>query len=55
MIVLLLNAGSSSLKATLVQSDGGATIAHGAADWAGAATNYCYSAPGGKPRSEEVP
>ena len=33
--VLLLNAGSSSLKATLVEAGGGGVLAHASADWAG--------------------
>jgi len=51
--VLLLNAGSSSLKATLMES-GGVVVAHGMADWAGSAARYLYEGPDGKPHSEEV-
>jgi acetate kinase len=54
MIVLILNAGSISLKATLMESDDGRPIAHGSADWAGLMTKYQYSAPDGKRHSEEV-
>jgi acetate kinase len=39
MKVLLFNAGSSSLKASLVESSDGAVIAQGMADWAGAKPN----------------
>jgi acetate kinase len=35
MKVLLLNAGSSSLKTTLVSAADGAVVAEAAADWAG--------------------
>lgn len=55
MNILLLNAGSSSLKATLVHSDDGAVRAHGLADWAGAATRYQYAGANGQERVEEVP
>lgn len=51
--VLLLNAGSSSLKATLMES-AGVVVAHGTADWAGSATRYLYEGPDGHQRSEEV-
>src|SRR5437868_6876730 len=55
MKVLLLNAGSSSLKATLMESADGTVLAHGLADWAGSVTRYQYTAPGGMERSDEVP
>jgi acetate kinase len=55
MKILLLNAGSSSLKASLVDLAGNAEVAHGLADWAGSATRYEYAASEGKERSEEVP
>jgi acetate kinase len=54
MNILLLNAGSSSLKATLMDSANGNVIAHGQAEWAGGATRYQYAAPNGKRSSEEV-
>lgn len=55
MNILLLNAGSSSLKATLVEPANGSTLARGTADWAGASTHYEYSiCGGGKPRAEDV-
>jgi acetate kinase len=54
MNILLLNAGSSSLKGTLMQSGDSTVIAHGLADWAGLTTRYQYGGAGGKERSEEV-
>jgi acetate kinase len=54
MDILLLNAGSSSLKAALMKSADGAVIAHGLADWAGSPTRYDYAAPDGRKHSEEV-
>lgn len=54
MNILLLNAGSSSLKATLVESTDGRTVASGLADWAGSVTRYRYSGPDGKEHSEDV-
>jgi acetate kinase len=53
--VLLLNAGSSSLKGTLMDSAGGTVLASSLGDWAGAVTRYRYAGPDGKERSEEVP
>jgi acetate kinase len=50
MNILLLNAGSSSLKAALMNSADGAVLAQGLADWAGSVTRYQYGE-----RSEEVP
>jgi acetate kinase len=55
MHILLLNAGSSSLKATLVESADSAVIAQGMADWAGSETRYKYAGLGGKERSEAAP
>jgi acetate kinase len=55
MKILLLNAGSSSLKATLVESSDGKTVASGLGDWAGSVTHYCYAGPDGKENSEDVP
>src|SRR5690348_10149248 len=55
MQILLLNAGSSSLKAALVESATGSEIAHSLADWAGSVTRYSYAGADGKDRSEEVP
>jgi acetate kinase len=55
MNILLLNAGSSSLKATLMRAAEGTVVARGLADWAGSVTRYQYAGPDGKDRSEEVP
>jgi acetate kinase len=55
MYVLLLNAGSSSLKATLMESAGAAVISSGHADWAGAVTHYRHSGMDSDGRSEDVP
>ncbi len=55
MKILLLNAGSSSLKATLVNAMDGATIAHGQADWAGASAHYEFAATAGKEYDGAVP
>jgi acetate kinase len=55
MLILLLNAGSSSLKAAVMESAGQGVLASGLGDWAGSATRYEYSGPGGRKLSEEVP
>ncbi|MBY0527188.1 MAG: acetate/propionate family kinase [Gemmataceae bacterium] len=52
--ILLLNAGSSSLKATLMDPVNGAVLASALADWAGAATRYQYAGSGASGRAEEV-
>jgi acetate kinase len=52
--ILLLNAGSSSLKSTLIEAASRREIAHGLADWAGSTVRYQYAAPDGKKLSEEV-
>jgi acetate kinase len=54
MNILLLNAGSSSLKCSLMDSDSGREIAQGLTDWAGAATRYQYSDANRKQHSEQV-
>ena len=54
MNVLLLNAGSSSLKASLVDSDTGTVIASAEGDWAGSEARYQYAGPNGAERSEQV-
>ena len=54
MTVLLLNAGSSSLKATLMEAVGARVLAHSLADWASSVTRYSYSGPDGKERAEDV-
>jgi acetate kinase len=55
MLILLLNAGSSSLKAALMESADGKVVARGLADWAGSATHYQFAGPEGKEHLEEVP
>src|SRR5947209_2025650 len=54
MNILLLNAGSSSLKGTLMASADGGVKAHAQSDWAGSVTHYQYSGPDGRERSEDV-
>jgi acetate kinase len=53
--VLLLNAGSSSLKCAVMESAGGAEIASAAGDWAGAVTRYRVSGASGPDDWREVP
>jgi acetate kinase len=55
MNILILNAGSSSLKAALMETADGTVVAHGLADWAGSATRYQFAGPDGKERSAEAP
>jgi acetate kinase len=55
MNVLLLNAGSSSLKAAVMDSASAKVVARGQADWAGRTTRHEYASADGKDRSEEVP
>jgi acetate kinase len=52
--VLLVNAGSSSLKCSLMESTGRAVIARATADWAGPVTRYERSGPGDERVSREV-
>ena len=54
MNILLLNAGSSSLKCTLVESGGGKVVASGLGDWAGSQAHYEYAGPDGGERREDV-
>jgi acetate kinase len=54
MNILLFNAGSSSLKAVLMESSGGAVLSRGLADWAGSATRYEFAGPDGKEHTENV-
>ena len=54
MNILLLNAGSSSLKGALVDSSDGRTIASTLADWAGSTTRYRYTGSDGREKSEGV-
>ena len=51
MKLLLLNAGSSSLKCTLIESSSGKVLSYGVADWAGPVTRYHYSTADGRRRS----
>jgi acetate kinase len=53
--VLVLNAGSSSLKCTLAEAEGRRTLGRASADWAGAVNRYEVSGPDGTRVSEEVP
>ena len=55
MNVLLLNAGSSSLKFSLLNSDDRAVIASGTADWSGKTTHYEFTGTGGESRESTVP
>jgi acetate kinase len=55
MHILLLNAGSSSLKCTLMESTNRAIVAGSLADWAGPVTRYQYAGPDGKEHIENVP
>jgi acetate kinase len=52
--VLLLNAGSSSLKCTLLDARSAAVVASSSADWAGDGTRYERLGPGTECRSERV-
>ena len=54
MKVLLFNAGSSSLKCTLMESDNSAVFASSLADWAGSETRYHYAGPDGKEQPQSV-
>ena len=54
MSILLLNSGSSSLKATLMDAANANVLAQGLADWAGAATHYQFTGLEGSGYSEEV-
>ena len=50
----MLNAGSSSLKVTLMESANGGVVARALADWAGSVTRYELVGPGSQRVSEEV-
>ncbi len=52
--LLLLNAGSSSLKAVLMNAVDGAVLVRGMADWAGSTTRYQFEAIGSGSQSQEV-
>jgi acetate kinase len=55
MTFLLLNAGSSTLKCTLMAAANRKVVASGIGDWAGAVTRYQYAGPDGQPHAESVP
>jgi acetate kinase len=46
MHILLVNAGSSSVKIALLDAESQAVVAHGAADWAGKTTHWKFAGPG---------
>ena len=54
MKLLLLNAGSSSLKCTLMDSSSSEVLASSLADWAGSVPVYHYTGPTGEEHKEEV-
>src|SRR5262245_47998934 len=54
MQVLLLNAGSSSLKCTLMDSATSSVIGRASADWAGSVTRYERSVQASKRISQQV-
>ena len=54
MRILLLNAGSSSLKCTLMESADSAVVARASADWAGPVTHYERRGPNAERVSQEV-
>ena len=54
MIVMLLNAGSSSLKAALVESNSGEVIASCLAEWASPQAVYHYTGADNKEQKEKV-
>ncbi|HEX5062297.1 MAG TPA: acetate/propionate family kinase [Kofleriaceae bacterium] len=55
MRILLLNAGSSSLKCSLMESTDRTVVARATADWAGSVTRYERVGPGDERVSEAVP
>jgi acetate kinase len=54
MNILLLNAGSSSLKCTLMEPADGRVVACSLVDWAGSETHYKYAGPDGREHAEKV-
>lgn len=54
MRALLLNAGSSSLKCTLMDAASGAVVVSASTDWAGSVARYERTGPGSDGRSVEV-
>ena len=55
MNILLLNAGSSSLKAALMESADSAALARAYVDWAGAVTRYQFVDADGAEQRQDVP
>jgi len=55
MKILLLNAGSSSLKAALLNAAGGAVVARAMADWSCSRPRYRYDVPGRQASQCELP
>ena len=54
MKILLVNAGSSSLKTSLVESTDGRELASGLTDWAGPEIHYRYAGPEGSEHVETL-
>lgn len=54
MKILLVNAGSSSLKTTLVESSDGRELASGLTDWAGPEIHYSYTGSDGVRHAETL-
>ena len=54
MLMLLLNAGSSSLKCTVRAAADRKVIADSLTDWSGSVTHYRYAGPDGKGRAEDA-
>lgn len=54
MYILLVNAGSSSLKCTLMDSASEKVFSHALMDWAGPVTRYSHSGPDGQEHTREV-
>ncbi|MGV3484268.1 MAG: acetate/propionate family kinase [Planctomycetaceae bacterium] len=55
MRILLLNAGSSSLKCSLMETEQRTAVAQAMADWAGSDTRYQYRGPDGTAQTALVP
>jgi acetate kinase len=54
MNILLLNAGSSSLKCALLEAGSGKVLAQGLADWAGSGARYHFAGPDGREHAEKI-
>ncbi|MGN6547791.1 MAG: hypothetical protein ACTHK7_22265, partial [Aureliella sp.] len=54
MHILLVNAGSSSLKCTLMDSASEKVYSHALMDWAGSVTRYSHVGSDGKEHVQEV-